>query len=164
MKIGAFHRSRYSLAPRHTKFGAVSPRIGPLPPKKRTSSRLGGFSRKVAVTLPEFSFCFSKNVLTQSCSLSLGEMVPDIFVCWPGGGARSLDSSGPCGTQVVKTIQDNFSHNNLKQSSVQVHNTRQLEENRHLWSGDNHTSYDYKRALNTSQILNAIRDLSFPVV
>ena len=42
-------------------------------------------SRKVAVTLPEFSFCFSKNVLTQSCSLSLGEMVPDIFVCWPGG-------------------------------------------------------------------------------
>ena len=44
-------------------------------------------SRKVAVTLPEFSFCFSKNVLTQSCSLSLGEMVPDIFVCWPGGGA-----------------------------------------------------------------------------
>ena len=43
-------------------------------------------SRKVAVTLPEFSFCFSKNVLTQSCSPSLGEMVPDIFVCWPGGG------------------------------------------------------------------------------
>ena len=29
------------------------------------------------------------------------------------GGGRSLDSSGPCGTQVVKTIQDNFSRNNL---------------------------------------------------
>ena len=50
-------------------------------------------SRKVAVTLPEFSFCFSKNVLTQSCSLSLGEMVPDIFVCWPGGGGGPFNST-----------------------------------------------------------------------
>ena len=47
-------------------------------------------SRKVAVTLPEFSFCFSKNVLTQSCNLSHGEMVPDIFVCWPGGGGERV--------------------------------------------------------------------------
>ena len=53
------------------------------------------FSRKVAVTLPEFSFCFSKNVLTQSCSLSLGEMVPDIFVCWPGGGGAPPPLSTP---------------------------------------------------------------------
>ena len=52
-------------------------------------------SRKVAVTLPEFSFCFSKNVLTQSCSLSLGEMVPDIFVCWPGGGGPPPLSTPP---------------------------------------------------------------------
>ena len=49
-------------------------------------------SRKVAVTLPEFFCCFSKNVLTQSYSLFLGEMVPDIFVCWPGGGGGAFST------------------------------------------------------------------------
>ena len=75
-------------------------------------SRRGSFpllSRKVAVTLPEFSFCFSKNVLTQSCSLSLGEMVPDIFVCWPGGGGPppppfQLHPSAPRGQPFENTV------------------------------------------------------------
>ena len=61
-------------------------------------------SRKVAVTLPEFSFCFSKNVLTQSCSLSLGEMVPDMA----GGGAPpppfQLHPSAPQGQPFENTV------------------------------------------------------------
>ena len=71
--------------------------------------RMNSKSRKVAVTLPDFSFRFSKNVLAQSCSLSHGEMVPDIFVCWPGGGGPpppplQLHPSAPRGQRFENTV------------------------------------------------------------
>ena len=72
------------------------------------------------------------DTLSLSCKASVGCW--DVLSIQTPPPTRSLDSSGPCGAQVVKT--------KLKQSSVQVNNTRQLEKNRHLWSGDNHTSYD----------------------